>query len=189
MSNLEFITECTNKGITLKNIHNSGLSTLDILKFLKLGGEKYLNKKPQTLKQKYLNQKMPDKTIELIDTIYGFFDKIKENDVIKNFIVKVGEVTNDSLFEGLIVKKAPYSYNYIFNIIFENGSIDMLENKLHKDYTTAKIIRTEGFPTKEQLVCMIISPDKIKKSNYTDDFGVKECFNTDFNTESIYESI
>lgn len=196
MTDLEFITENVNKGFTIQTINESNLSTLDKLKFISLGGERYIEKvnkeKKYTDKEKYLNSnKMSIDTIHLVDTVYGFFDKFTESDVIKAGILISGNESYGKsgvrLFEGIKVKKEPYSNYFTFNIVFENGNITMDMGNVEKDEVSARIIRTEGYPSKDKLVCMLISPNLIEKSTFINDFGHHICYKTNFDVELIYK--
>lgn len=184
----EFMSSCKDANITIKNIHQSNLNTLDKIRFLKLVGKNF--DKVRTPKEKYFNQKMSEKTEYIVDTIFGYFDKFSENSVIKAMIQIVGnESKGDSgntLFEGFKIKKEPYQNVYIFNIIHEYGNIDMLNRNVEKEGHHSVIISTKGYPTKEQLACMVISPELIKKDSYTNDFGTFECFKIDFDCNDIY---
>lgn len=184
----DFMLSCKNANITIKNLHQSNLSTLDKIRFLKLVGKDF--DKGHTPKEKYFNQKMSEKTEYIVDTIFGYFDKFSENSVTKAFIQIVGDESKgdsgSTLFEGFKVKKEPYQNIYTFNIIYEYGNIDMLDRSVKKEGHYSIIISTQGYPTKEQLACMVISPELIAKEKYTNDFGTFECFKADFDCSAVY---
>ena len=182
--------QCKSEGINIKNIHSSNLSTLDKIRFIKLVGKDF--DKVYTPKERYFNQILDEKTVYLVDTIFGFFDKFSESSVNKAMIQIVGEQSRgkcgSALFEGFKIKKEPYNDVYTFNIIFESGNIDMLDLSVERDSLYTTIIRTKGYPTKEQLACMVISPSLIKKDKFFNDFGEFDCFRTDFDVDDIYNS-
>ena len=194
-TDLEFMQNCQDLNITIKDIHLSNLSMLDRIRFLKLGGttkffetlSKIENYTPQ---QKYYNQKTSDKNIYLVDAVLEFFDTFTKNNVKEAMILIKGKSSYSDkgaeLFEGFKIKKEPYNDVYSFNIIYENGNIDMLDNSVEKDEVFTTVIKTKSYPTKGQLICMILTPELIEKDTFTNDFGKHSCFKTNFNPDDIY---
>ena len=194
-TDLKFITDLVNKGATVQNIGSFKLPILDTLKFIKLGGQKFIELNNRlanyTKKEKYYNQELSDKKIYLIDTIMEYFDTFTEKNVKDAMILIKGKESfgkggGAKLFEGFKIKKEPYNNVYTFNIVYENGNVLMDTSHVEKDEVFAALITTYDYPTKEQLICMLISPEKIDKTTFINDFGEHACFVTTFDPESIY---
>jgi hypothetical protein len=184
----DFMQKCKNDGITVQTIHLSNLNFLDRIRFLKLVGKDF--DKERTVEEQYFHQNLTIKIDYLVDTIYRYFDKFSEKEVVKAMIKIVGTESRGksgaSLFEGFKIKKEPYNNVYIFNVIYEFGNIEMLDDSVQKDGTYATIIRTKNYPTKEQLVCMLITPELIEKDSFDNDLGRFNCFKTNFDVNDIY---
>jgi hypothetical protein len=61
----------------------------------------------------------------------------------------------------------------------------MMTETVYKEQTLSTLIRTEGYPTDEQLVIMVANPQKLETVFYHNDFGTFKAFKTNFNVNDI----
>jgi hypothetical protein len=184
------------KNFTVQTIHKANINGLEKIRFLKLGGQrffdsyfKYINLNDlDKAKYNFFNN-VSDDVDDFIHLIYKYLNKTSEAQVRKSLIHIVGTESKGkagaTLKEQILIKHESYQNYFVFNITHDVGSICMMTETVYKEQTLSTLIRTEGYPTDEQLVIMVANPQKLETVSYYNDFGTFKAFKTNFDVNDI----
>ena len=184
------------KNFTVQTIHKANIKGLEKIRFIKLGGQKffegyfkYMNLNDlDKAKYNFFNN-LSDDVDDFIHLIHTYLNKTSEAQVRKSLICIVGTESKGksgaTLKEQILIKHESYQNYFVFNITNDVGNICMMTETVYKEKTLSTLIRTEGYPTNEQLVLMVANPQKLETVSYQNDFGTFKAFKTNFDVNDI----